>query len=307
MAGNENVNGGSRRPFQGLLPPAAEPLPTLGEIFGPGGRIRVRRLRPGYRLAVVRDPQRLPPECRDRLLRLLMDGCRNAFGKDLDAYWGHCGSGFFSGLSVLALAVTDAGDVVGASTARRTDLGDAGLLFLDAAFVVAGHQDRGLTGHITRVLIRDHALRCRRYPLYVATRTASPRVYEALRRAAGPGNTHPAIDRPVPVGFQRLGADITGWLGWGDTFDPGTMKAIDAYAALPTADTEDWLPAPYLLAPQARDAAVNAFFARHLGPRDAFLVIIRLTPGNLALSLARLARTWATRSGPVRAAGRVRR
>jgi hypothetical protein len=258
-------------------PSAPAAAPMIDRVRLPAASVRVRRLMRGYRLALIDDPARLPETCHDRLRELLVQVAEGAFGADHTDYWNDHLEGSFTRTPTLAFALTDAGRVAGVSFSGRTDLSEGSALLLGTTMMTRAHQGRGLGGQLVAGQVRDHLRSRPRWPMYVTARTNNPVVYHSLRRAAGGRDTYPRPDGRIPPAIVRAAEQIVRWQGY-PGYDPRTMIFENAYA-----DFTRRYDAP----PQCADPATNAFFRSRLGEHDAYLIVLRATPLNLAAGLAR--------------------
>jgi hypothetical protein len=236
-------------------------------------------LSPGYRYARWDSPADLSPDCRDRLHHTLRDLAARAFGADHSGYWRtRVAAGFFDQITTLALILGPDGVPVGWGGYHRRRFAARHALYLDAAGVVPAHRRFGLSAALmTRFLTREVLAR----PLsstYVVLRTRHPAVYSAWRDGLGRNRVHPHRDRPLPVRVRRLAGDAAAWLGDGARLDPDTLLVRDAYRMF---DGEI-----YGTRPHSGDERLDAYFAREIGPKDALLVVARVSAPALLRVLA---------------------
>jgi hypothetical protein len=251
----------------------------IRDIIRLGARLQVRRLIPGYRLALLKDPAQLPLSCRERLFELFRKLSHDSFDADMTRYWQAHEADHLTQLTSLALIVTDPGAVVGMSCYGSTRLQRGSAMFIGSTMVRRNHQKRGLASQAVGSQVREHLRTLPRLPLYVATRTANPVVYRGMRRVAGSANHYPALEAAPPVAIRRAAEQIAHWQGFGHAFDSESMVVTGAYAMLPTV---------YQVRPSSPEPEVDAYFDRLLGPEDAFLVVARVTPVNLVLGLSKV-------------------
>ncbi|WP_017580250.1 GNAT family N-acetyltransferase [Nocardiopsis valliformis] len=238
----------------------------------------IRPLRPGYRVARWDSPTALAPECRERLHLALRDLAARAFGADHSGYWRtRMASGFFDQISSLALILGPDGVPVGWGGYHRRSFASRRALYLDAAGVVPAHRRSGLSAALMTHFLNREVLAHPLTNTYVVLRTRHPAVYAGWRKGLGQARVFPRQDRPVPNLVRRIATDAADWLGDGPRLDPDTLTVRDAYRMF---DGEI-----YGVTPRSGDPALDTRFAREVGPKDAVLVVARMS----VLPLARVA------------------
>ncbi|WP_304455081.1 GNAT family N-acetyltransferase [Nocardiopsis sp. YSL2] len=229
----------------------------------------------GYRLARWDSPADLAPGCRDRLHHILRDLAARAFAADHSGYWrGRVDAGFFDQISTLALILGPDGAPVGWGGYHRRRFAGRRALYLDAAGVVPAHRRFGLSAALMSHFLSREVLTHPLSPTYVVLRTRHPAVYSAWRDGLGRNRVHPHRDRPLPVRIRRLAGDAAAWLGDGPRLDPDTLLVRDAYRMF---DGDI-----YGVRPRSGDERLDAYFEREIGPKDALLVVARISVPALA-------------------------
>ncbi|GHC80764.1 hypothetical protein GCM10007079_19950 [Nocardiopsis terrae] len=260
------------------------PCPELRELSVPP---TVRPLRPGYRIARWDTPADLAPECRELLHTTLRDLAARAFGADHSGYWrARMSAGFFDQVSSLALVLGPDGVPVGWGGYHRRRFASRRALYLDAAGVVPAHRRSGLSAALMTHFLGREVMAHPLSNTYVVLRTRHPAVYAGWRKGVGRARVFPRQGRPVPSLVRRIAADAADWLGDGPRLDPDSLLVRDAYRMF---DGEI-----YGVAPRSGDAALDARFARDVGPKDAVLVVARM--GALPLARANLGRVLHARA-----------
>ena len=261
--------------------------PTVGDLCA------------GYRLARWNSPADLAPDCRDRLHRILRDLAARAFAADHSGYWrSRVSGGFFDQISTLALILGPDGTPVGWGGYHRRRFASRRALYLDAAGVVPAHRRFGLSAALMAHFLTREVLAHPLSPTYVVLRTRHPAVYSAWRDGLGRHRVHPHRDRPLPVRVRRLAGDAAAWLGDGPRLEPDTLLVRDAYHMF---DGDI-----YGVRPHSGDERLDAYFAREIGPKDALLVVARVSAPALVRIL--VGRALARRSaGRPPTGGRPRR
>ncbi len=250
--------------------------PELRDLSAPP---TVRDLCPGYRLARWDSPAALSPPCRERLHRVLRDLAARAFGADHSSYWrARIDAGFFDQVSSLALILGPDGSPVGWGGYHRRRFASRHAVYLDAAGVVPAHRRSGLsTALMTHFLTREvlaHPFRT----TYVVLRTRHPAVYAAWRQSLGDARVFPNELRPLPVRVRRVAGEAAEWLGDGPNLDPETLLIHDAYRVFDGRI--------YGTRPRSGHLALDDYFAHEVGPRDAVLVVVRMSVPALARATA---------------------
>ncbi|NKY97909.1 GNAT family N-acetyltransferase [Nocardiopsis alborubida] len=250
--------------------------PELRDLSAPP---TVRDLCPGYRLARWDSPATLSPPCRERLHRVLRDLAARAFGADHSSYWrARIDAGFFDQVSSLALILGPDGSPVGWGGYHRRRFASRRAVYLDAAGVVPAHRRSGLSAALmTHFLTREvltHPLRT----TYVVLRTRHPAVYAAWRQSLGDARVFPNELRPLPVRVRRVAGEAAEWLGDGPNLDPDTLLVHDAYRVFDGRI--------YGTRPRSGHLALDDYFAHEVGPRDALLMVVRMSVPALARATA---------------------
>ncbi|HST84172.1 MAG TPA: GNAT family N-acetyltransferase [Kineosporiaceae bacterium] len=187
-------------------------------------------------------------------------------------YWGHhWADEELDKLSVLHVAVDDAGNPAGWVSGRRTTWGGRRVLYAASAGVAPDVQGGGLSAALWRRVVERELLRAALRPLFVVTRTGNPLVYDAWTAAAGDRRAvHPRPGTPVPAALQVMAREGANYLGQATDFDPSTLCISDAYRSTPAG--------LWRHRPRSRDERTNLWFDTALQPTDAFLVVIRFHP-----------------------------
>nr|WP_040684264.1 GNAT family N-acetyltransferase [Nocardiopsis halotolerans] len=245
---------------------------SVPELRGLSAQPTVRDLCPGYRVARWDCPASLAPPCRERLHRTLRALAARAFGADHSAYWrSRVEAGFFDQIATLALILGPDGSPVGWG-------GYHPALYLDAAGVDPDHRRSGLSAALmTHFLAREvlaHPLR----RTYVVLRTRHPAVYAAWRQDLGDSRVFPNELRPLPARVRRVAGEAAEWLGDGPHLDPDTLLVRDAYRVFDGRI--------YGTRPRSGYIALDDYFAHEVGPRDALLMVVRMSAPALALATA---------------------
>ncbi|MEU3309358.1 GNAT family N-acetyltransferase [Nocardiopsis sp. NPDC055551] len=248
--------------------------PDLRDLGAPP---TVRPLVNGYQVARWDTPAALTGPGRQRMLTLLRDLAARSFGADHSDYWHtRVDSGFFDHISCLALILDPAGTPVGWGGYHRHRFASRRALYLDAAGVVPAHRRFGLSSALmTHFLTRELIAR----PwgnTYVVLRTRHPAVYSGWRKGLGRTRVHPRRDRPVPAMIARIATDAAHWLGDGPRLDPRTLLVRDAYRMFEGR--------VYGVTPRSGHIDLDTYFAEQVGPKDAVLMVVRMS----ALPLARI-------------------
>ncbi|WP_159944449.1 MULTISPECIES: GNAT family N-acetyltransferase [unclassified Nocardiopsis] len=264
------------------------------ELRGLSAPPTVRDLCTGYRVARWDCPGALSPSCRERLHRTLRELAARAFGADHSDYWRtRVDTGFFDQITTLALILGPDGAPVGWGGYHRRRFAARRALYLDAAGVVPAHRRFGLSAALTtHFLAREVFL----HPLrrtYVVMRTRHPAVYAAWRKGLGHGHVFPNERRPLPARVRRIAQEAAAWLGDGPGLDPDTLLVRDAYRVF---DGEI-----YGTRPRSGHTPLDEYFAQRVGPKDAVLVVARMSAP--ALARIRAARALRARAQGLPAAG----
>lgn len=263
-------------------------VPELRELSAPP---TIRALCADYRVARWDSPGSLSTECRRRLHRTLRDLAARAFGADHSGYWSaRVEAGFFDQISTLALILGPDGAPVGWGGYHRRVFASRRAVYLDAAGVVPAHRRFGLSSALmTHFLAREvlaHPLR----RTYVVLRTRHPAVYSGLRKSLGAGRVFPHEFRPLPALVRRIAADAAEWLGDGPRLDPETLRVRDAYRMF-EGDI-------YGVRPRSGHTRIDDYFAEEVGPKDAVLVVARVSAPDLTRTIALQALRARARSLP---------
>ncbi|MCK9868903.1 GNAT family N-acetyltransferase [Nocardiopsis dassonvillei] len=250
--------------------------PELRDLSAPP---TVRDLCPGYRLARWDAPATLSPPCRERLHRVLRDLAARAFGADHSSYWrARIDAGFFDQVSSLALILGPDGSPVGWGGYHRRRFASRRAVYLDAAGVVPAHRRSGLSAAL---MIRFMAREVLAHPFrstYVVLRTRHPAVYAAWRQSLGDARVFPNELRPLPARVRRVAGEAAEWLGDGPNLDPDTLLIRDAYRVFDGRI--------YGTRPRSGHLALDDYFAHEVGPRDALLMVVRMSVPALARIIA---------------------
>jgi len=246
--------------------------PDLRDLSAPP---TIRPLGTDYRVARWDSPASLSPDCRERLHLTLRGLAARAFGADHSGYWrARVDAGFFDQISTLALILGPDGVPVGWGGYHRRRFASRRALYLDAAGVVPAHRRFGLsTTLMTHFLAREvlsHPLR----RTYVVLRTRHPAVYAGWRKCLGATRVHPHEHRPLPALVRRIAGEAAEWLGDGPRFDPDTLLVRDAYRMF---DGDI-----YGVRPRSGHAQLDDYFDHEVGPKDAVLVVGRVSAPDLA-------------------------
>ncbi|MEE2046246.1 GNAT family N-acetyltransferase [Nocardiopsis tropica] len=271
------------------------PAPTrlhCPELRGLSAPPTIRDLGPDYRVARWDSPASLSPDCRRRLHGTLRELAARAFGADHSGYWrARVDAGFFDQVSTLALILGPDGVPVGWGGYHRCSFASRRALYLDAAGVVPAHRRFGLTSALmTHFLAREilaHPLR----RTYVVLRTRHPAVYAGWRKGLGAARVFPSEHRPLPALVRRIAGEAAEWLGDGPRLDPGSLRVRDAYHMF-EGDV-------YGVPPRSGHPAIDDYFAPAVGPKDAVLVVARMSvPGLARFAAARALSARARRRPP---------
>ncbi|QRN79760.1 MAG: GNAT family N-acetyltransferase, partial [Nocardiopsis sp. BM-2018] len=185
--------------------------------------------------------------------------------------------GLVDQISSLALILGPDGVPVGWGGYHRRSFASRRALYLDAAGVVPAHRRSGLSAALMTHFLNREVLAHPLTNTYVVLRTRHPAVYAGWRKGLGQARVFPRQDRPVPGLVRRIATDAADWLGDGPRLDPDTLTVRDAYRMF---DGEI-----YGVTPRSGDPALDTRFAREVGPKDAVLVVARMS----VLPLARVA------------------
>lgn len=237
----------------------------------------VRPLVNGYHVARWDNPSALTDTGRQRMLALLRDLAARSFGADHSDYWHtRIDSGFFDQISCLALILDPAGVPVGWGGYHRRRFASRRALYLDAAGVIPAHRRFGLSSALMTHFLTLEILTRPWGNTYVVLRTRHPAVYSGWRKGLGRARVHPRRDRAVPATITRIATDAAHWLGDGPRLDPRTLLIRDAYRMFEGR--------VYGVTPRSGHPDLDTYFAEQVGPKDAVLMVVRMS----ALPLARI-------------------
>jgi hypothetical protein len=101
----------------------------------------------------------------------------------------------------------------------------------------------------------------------VSARTRNPAVFTMIRGLLRGRPLQPRAEgKAIPPEMQACAARVVTWLDPASSVDPTTLIGRDAYPADgPSADE-----------PSSSDPAIDDWFERSLGPRDAFVLVGRI-------------------------------
>lgn len=260
----------------------------------------VHALCPGYRVARWASPATLSPPCRERLHQTLRELAARAFDADHDAYWrARVEAGFFDHVSTLALILGPDGSPVGWGGYHRLRLAHQRALYLDAAGVLPEHRRAGLSSTLTTHFLAREVLAHPLEPTFVVLRTRHPAVYAGWRRSLGARRVFPNELRPLPARVRRVAEETAQWLGDGPRLDPATLLVREAYRMFDGC--------VYGTPPRSGHGPLDDYFTQRVGPRDAVLVVARMSaPVLVRTSAGRIVRTWTRAARGSRSTGRPR-
>lgn len=253
--------------------------PELRELNVPP---TVRPLSDGYRIARWHRPASLNEPCRAHVQTVLRDLAARSFGADHSEYWRtRAGSGFFEHISCLALILDHDGTPIGWGGYHRRRFASRRALYLDAAGVLPAHRRFGLSSALMTHFLTREVLSHPWNNTYVVLRTRHPAVYAGWRKGLGSARVFPRCDRPVPTTIARIATDAARWLGDGSHLDPRTLLVRDAYRMFEGR--------VYGADPRSGDRELDGYFTRRVGPKDAVLMVMRVSaPLLLRVLLGRL-------------------
>lgn len=242
----------------------------------------VRPLANGYHIARWDRPATLTDPCRAHIQSTLCDLAARSFGADHSDYWRtRVDSGFFEDISCLALILDPQGVPVGWGGYHRRRLAHRHALYLDAAGVLPAHRRFGLSSALVTHFLTREILTRPWANTYVVLRTRSPAVYAGWRKGLGAARVHPRPQGPVPARIVRVATEAAQWLGDGPRLNPRTLLVRDAYRMF-----EGRI---YGTDPRSGDTDLDAYFSGKVGPKDAILMVVRMsTPLLLRALLGRL-------------------
>lgn len=254
---------GPREPGDGQVP-AREP--TL-----PAGIGRRRRLYGGYRVLVTR-PGAIPVEKRRQLLPSLVAVSTAAFGVDTAGVWQErLEGGWFDRVDRLLLILDAGGEMVGWTSYRTARIAGARAVYMDSTGLVPRHQRHGLVPTTQSRVVRRLLARRPWRPLYVVYRTRSPVTLRGLLRTFGTRNVAPRPGGEAPTWARNLAIAMHRNLAEPGELDAHTLTVRRAYAERGVAIYGD------AQTPQSGEPEIDRHFDQHLGPEDAFLIIVRVT------------------------------
>jgi hypothetical protein len=257
-------------------PASSEQTPRLSEAPS-GMRIpHSRRLPRGGSYVTWRPPGRLSTQTQDWLYSVLVRISTRAFGADMEPYWRERRAGDYFGELRQFTLLLNGEEIIGWTGHHVRAFGNALGLYLDSTGVLPEYQRRGLVESAQTYAVIEELLRRPLRTVYLVVRTENPVVYRVLREAAGQENIYPPLTSTVPLRIQAIGIAVAEWLQQRDILDPRYLRLAGAYAGL------DEL---YGEMPTCDDQALNEFFAEHLEPVDAFILLVEAT-------LARAAKHW---------------
>lgn len=256
--------------------PTQSPSPELRGLSVPPV---ICELCPGYRLARWDSPAALSPHCRERLHHVLCELAARAFGADHSGYWrARVEGGFFDQVATLALILGPGGAPVGWGSYHRRRFASRRVLYLNVAGVVPAHRRFGLSSALmTHFLTREVFSR----PFsrtYAVLYTRHPAVYAGWRKGLGSNRVFPNGHRPLPTLVRRIAGEAAEWLGDGPGLDPNTLLVRDAYRML---DGQ-----VYGTRPRSGHTPIDDYFTHEVGPKDAVLVVARMSAPVLARAAA---------------------